>query len=41
MEINEVKIVKVEDLKRFVEKFYDGWNLRLRRGNRLLNVRIG
>jgi Do/DeqQ family serine protease len=41
LEINEVRIAKVEDLKRFVEKLYDGWNLKLRRGNRLINVRIG
>ena len=41
LEINEVRIAKVEDLKRFVEKFYEGWNLKLRRGNRLINVRIG
>ena len=41
LEINEVRIAKVEDLKRLVEKFYEGWNLKLRRGNRLINVRIG
>jgi len=41
LEINEVKISKVEDLKRFVREAYDGWNLKLQRGNRLINVRIG
>jgi Do/DeqQ family serine protease len=41
LEINGVEIAKVKDLKRFVQGLYDGWNLKLRRENRLINVRIG
>jgi Do/DeqQ family serine protease len=40
-EINGVKITKVNDLERFVQNSYEGWNLKLRRANRLINVRIG
>jgi Do/DeqQ family serine protease len=41
LEINGVAITKVKDLKRFVQDSYDGWNLKLHRANRLINVRIG
>jgi serine protease Do len=41
LEINGVEIAKVNDLKLFVQDSYDGWNLKLRRANRLINVRIG
>ena len=41
LEINGVEIAKVKDLKRFVQDAYDGWNLKLHRANRLINVRIG
>ncbi|MBC8451846.1 MAG: PDZ domain-containing protein, partial [Rhodospirillaceae bacterium] len=41
LEINETKIAKVEDLKRIVQEPYNGWSLKLLRGNRLIKVRIG
>ena len=41
VEIDGREISRVRDLERLVREPYDGWRLKLRRGGRQMNVRIG
>ncbi len=41
LEINGQDVPRVRDLDRLVREPYEGWDLKLRRGGRRLNVRIG
>ncbi len=41
VEIDGREIARVRDLERLVREPYDGWRLKLRRGGRQMNVRIG
>ena len=41
LEIEGRSIGFVKDLKKFIRQPYNGWRLKLRRGGRQLNVRIG
>ena len=41
LEIEGQSVERVRDLERLVREPYNGWRLKLRRGNRELNVKIG